>query len=80
MDDHSAKKLVGHLQAANAELGQAIVVAKENCSVDEFEVWRDRIAAVVGALVLDALDPLYRERPALAPEALRDQYPLPTSG
>jgi len=77
MNDETAKKLAEHFRAANAELGQAIRVAKEDCSVDEFEIWRDRLAAIVGALVLDVLDPLYRERPALAPEALRDQYPIP---
>lgn len=76
MTDETAEKLVRHLRAANEELALAIRVAKDECSAEEFELWRERLAAVVGALFLDGLDPLYRERPSLAPDALKEQYPL----
>jgi hypothetical protein len=74
--DQTAKKLAQHLRTANEELARAVQLAKHECSADEFEIWRQRLAAVIGALFLDALDPLYRERPSLAPDTLRDQYPL----
>jgi hypothetical protein len=76
MTDGTAEKLAQHLKAANAELARAVQLAKDECAADEFEVWRDRLAAVMGALFVDVLDPLYRQRPSLAPDALRAQYPL----
>jgi len=80
MTSETADKLAQHLRAANEELARAVQLAKEECSADEFEIWRQRLAAVIGALFLDVLDPLYRERPSLAPDALRDQYPLRGAG
>lgn len=79
MTDETAEKLAQYLRKANEELGRAVQLVKEECSADEFEIWRERFGAVIGALILDALDPLYRERPALAPDVLREQYPLPPS-
>ena len=76
MTDETATKFAQHLQRANEELARAGYLAKEECSTDEFEVWRDRLGGVIGALIIDVLDPLYRERPELAPDALREQYPL----
>ena len=75
MTDETAAKLVLYLQAANAELARAVQLVKDECSADEFEAWRMRLAEVLGALFIDVLDPLYRERPSLAPETLRDLYP-----
>lgn len=79
MMPETAEKLAEHLRAANAELSRAVALVQSECAPDEFEVWRGRLASVMGALTLDALDPLYRERPALAPETLRALYPLPSS-
>ena len=76
MTDETAEKFAQHLRAANAELARAVQLAKEECSADEFDIWRERLAAVLGALFVDVLDPLYQERPSLAPDALRAQYPL----
>ena len=80
MTDETAERLAQHLQTANAELARAVGLAKDECSAEEFELWRERLAAVMGALLIEVLDPLYRERPYLAPNALRDQYPLRPSG
>ena len=76
MNDETAEQFSRHLKAANAELARAVQLAKAECSADEFELWRNRLATVMGALFIDVMDPLYRERPTLAQEALRDQYPL----
>jgi hypothetical protein len=76
MTDETAERLAQHLQGANAELARAAKLVKDECSAEEFELWRERLAAVIGALAIDVLDPLYRERPYLAPDALRAQYPL----
>ena len=76
MTDETAAKFAEHLQRANEELARAVQLAKDECSAEEFVVWRERLASVIGGLIIDALDPLYRERPALAPDALREQYPL----
>jgi hypothetical protein len=76
MTDDTAQKLLLHLRTANEELARAVEIAKKECSAEEFETWRERLGAVLGSLFLDVLDPLYRERPSLAPDALRAQYPL----
>jgi hypothetical protein len=76
MTDEIAEQLAHHLEAANAELARAIQLAQDECSAGEFEIWRDRLATVMGVLVVDVMAPLYRERPSLAPEALRAHYPL----
>jgi hypothetical protein len=76
MTDETAEQLARHLEAANAELARAIQLAQDECSAGESEIWRNRLATVMGVLVVDAMAPLYRERPALAPEALRAHYPL----
>ena len=74
MRDETARELAGHLQRANEELARAVQLTMDECPREEFEVWRQRLASVLGVLVADALGPLYRERPSLAPESLRDLY------
>jgi hypothetical protein len=77
MTDETAERFVQHLRTANAELARAIQVAKDECSADEFELWRERLGMVIGELFIQLLDPVYRIRPSLAQEGLRDRYPLP---
>ena len=77
--DETAAKAARHLQTANAELARVVHLMKDECSADDFEIWRERLANVLGALIIHALDPLYREKPSLAPDGLRDQYPLKPS-
>ena len=74
MNKETAGQLAKHLQAAVVELGQAAQLVKDECTEDEFELWRARLATVMGALVVEGTDPLYREHPSLAPLGLRDLY------
>jgi hypothetical protein len=78
MNKQTARRLASHLEAAVVELGQAARLVKDECPKDELELWRARLATVMGALVVEGTDPLSREHPSVAPVGLRDIY-LPSS-
>ncbi len=80
MNDATSEKFVEHLRTATAELARAVQLAKNECSSDEFEIWRARLGLIIGELFVRVIEPLYTEKPALAPEEMRARYPLKPSG
>ncbi len=74
MNKETARRLASHLEAAVVELGQAAQLVKDECTEEELELWRARLATVMGAFVVEGTEPLYREHPSLAPVGLRDLY------
>jgi hypothetical protein len=51
----------------SGRLDRSITTVKERCSSEEFETYRRAIGRILGEMLLEVLNPLYAEHPALKP-------------
>jgi hypothetical protein len=58
-------------RAANTALNEALIVIQENCATEEFIALRRVVGQIMGSVVVDLLQPLYREHPEAIPPELR---------
>lgn len=71
MDQDTARQ-VDHLSRnANAALNEAIRVVQSSCAPEEFEAFRLAVGKIMGAVVIDVLQPLYAAHPEIVPVELR---------
>jgi hypothetical protein len=54
----------------SARLDGSILTVQEQCSPEEFKVYRLAVAKVLGEVLLEVLNPLYAEHPDLKPSRL----------
>jgi hypothetical protein len=71
MELHTAKHVQRILNDANGRLNDALLVVKEDCSVEEFEGYRTKIGQIMGAIIVDLLQPIYVQHPDAVPPELK---------
>lgn len=69
-DGDIAKQVSESAAAVYRLINDALIAAKEHCPEHEFRRLRDGMGRVLGELLLEVLNPLYRDHPDLAPEGL----------
>lgn len=74
-DRYVAKQVSEGVIAISRMIDDTLIAAKEHCPEEDFRRLRDGMARVLGELLLEVLNPLYRDHPDLAPEGLY----IPTS-
>lgn len=52
------------------DLNQSVALIKDNCSEEEFKVYRNAVGKVMGELLIEVMNPLYRSHPDLKPDEL----------
>jgi hypothetical protein len=72
MKTHVAADLSQRLIEIMRNLNDSIHFAQENCTEDEFNDFRYRIAKVMGELVLEGMNPLYLNNPEVKPMEYMD--------
>lgn len=69
-----SEKVAGEISALmfelNAKLNASIIMVQENCDEEDFKLYRRAAGRVMGALLMDVLNPLYVDHPSLKPEWL----------
>ncbi len=55
---------------AQGYLNDAVLVVRANSSDEELERFRKTVGAIMGAIVVDVLQPLYAEHPDIVPPEL----------
>ena len=53
-----------------AKLDESVRLVMESCSNSEFESYRAAVGQMMGTMLLDVMDPIYREHPDLKPQEL----------
>lgn len=58
-----------------AKLDESVRLVMENCGKDEFDRYRSAVGQMMGTMLLDVMNPIYREHPDLKPPQLEDVHP-----
>jgi len=53
-----------------AKLDDSVKLVLESCTQPEFEAYRTAVGQIMGTMLLDVMDPIYREYPELKPDEL----------
>lgn len=69
-DRNVAAEVSKCLLEANRLLNQAVAVANAGSSMEEFSAFRLAIGKVLGELLVEVVNPLYRQHPDLKPPEL----------
>jgi hypothetical protein len=54
----------------SAKLDQSLKTVMDNCSAQEFKSYRDAVGQLMGIMLLDVMNPIYKQHPDLKPEQL----------
>ena len=54
----------------SGRINESILLVQETCSPQEFKTYRLAAAKVMGEMLLEVMNPLYREHPDLKPKGL----------
>jgi hypothetical protein len=55
-----------------AKLNDSVRIVMEKCSEEEFHTYRLAVGKVMGAMLIEIMNPIYREHPDLKPKMLMD--------
>ncbi|MDI1446316.1 hypothetical protein [Polyangium sp. 6x1] len=53
-----------------AKLDESVRIVMESCSPSEFESYRAAVGQIMGTMLVDVMNPIYREHPDLKPPQL----------
>lgn len=71
MDKGTAEQMERLGRTANAALNEALLIAQASCTAEEFSALRSVVGQIMGAIVIDLLQPLYAQYPDITPPELR---------
>jgi hypothetical protein len=55
-----------------AKLDSSVRLVMDSSSAEEFEAYRAAVGQIMGTMLLDIMNPIYREHPELKPPELED--------
>jgi len=58
----------------NSQLNDSIAFIRDNGSKEEFEAYRKAAGMLMGSILLDIEEPIYKEHPSLRPDGLDGPY------
>lgn len=73
MKTEIARQISQEVNDVMGRLDNSVRLVMDNCTEDEFKQYRTAIGRVMGALVLDVLNPLYEGNPEVKPEGYDDE-------
>jgi hypothetical protein len=71
MNKECATRINDVLVQCYKDLHSSIDTARSSCSDAEHHAYCRRIGAILGYMLIDLLDPMYKEHPDIAPDFLR---------
>lgn len=70
-DKQAARQVSEKFLAAGKLLDEACAAVQAHCPADEWERFRRVAGGILGDMLLNVMNPLYREHPDLKPDGLR---------
>ena len=70
LDKEIASQVSELMLEYSAKLDQSLKTVMDNCSEQEFKSYRDAVGQLMGIMLLDVMNPIYKEHPDLKPEQL----------
>ena len=65
-----AKKVIDKMVKSSKEFDELLSEIKNECSEEEFKVYQNGFAQVLGYILLDIINPIINEHPELKPKEL----------
>ena len=62
-----AKQIGDLMQDCSARLDTSVALVRDECSLEELQIYRLAVGKVMGEILLEVLNPLYAKHPALKP-------------
>ena len=66
-DAEVARQISDLMTEFGSRLDSSIITVKEKCSSEEFKDYRRAVGKILGAMLVDVMNPLYAEHPSLKP-------------
>lgn len=70
MEINTARTISQLVLDVSGQLDESVRIAKDGCSPEEFLSYRRKVGEIMGSILIDILNPLFREHPELTPEGL----------
>jgi hypothetical protein len=70
LDKKTASQVSELMLEYSAKLDQSLKMVMDNCSEQEFKSYRDAVGQLMGVMLLDVMNPIYKQHPDLKPEQL----------
>lgn len=65
-----AEKISSLVLQCGRELDESVALVKESCSDEEFSTYRKAIGKIMGELLIEVMNPLYKLHPEIKPPDL----------
>lgn len=72
LDKKIAKQVDDALIQCSSEINETIRLVQNNCSPEEFEIYRRSAGFIMGSIFIDIREKIYNLHPEIAPEALNE--------
>ncbi len=69
-DEQIAYQISQLMLDIGSKLDESVLMVKEQCSEEEFQAYRRAIGGIMGAILLDVMNPIYKEHPLTKPKEL----------
>ena len=69
-DEDIAKEISQLMIEYGAKLDASVALVRQQCSAVEFEVYRRAVGTIMGDMLLNVMNPLYKEHRHLKPKEL----------
>jgi hypothetical protein len=66
-DINIAKQISDMMTTVFSQITESISMVKENCTPEDAAAYKRALGRLLGAIVMDVLEPLYERNPALKP-------------
>ena len=70
MDKKIAKEINNVMLNLGDQLNNSVQMVMENCSEQEFKNYRGSVGKIMGEMLLEIMNPIYKEHPDLKPKEL----------
>ena len=66
-----AKQISDLMLECGARLDKSVALVRDECAPDDFQMYRRAVGKVMGEILLEVLNPLYKTHPTLKPPEMR---------
>ncbi len=70
-DEDIAQKISQLMLEYGKRIDESISLVKDHCSKEEFETYRKAAGKIMGDMLLEVMNPIYKEHPDLKPKELK---------
>lgn len=70
MDFEVAEKIGVLMLQINSKLNDSVAYVRDNCSQEEFEAYRRSIGKIMGTILIEIENPIFKQHPSLMPDGL----------